>query len=489
MGARPKTDSPLGSRATSHMDNGTTPDDLTSHLLRLGLGDSGSFEGSSSLCVSGDYYRSEDEATRGTILGSGPGEAMQSAFLKVGDFYGVEDNVVRGVTFEPAMGSDSFGMGEPFGLGGFADAPFGLDPKPKGFPSSGFAAEFPGSHSLSTPTTYFSAGDCFLSPPDDEFFSFAQTTLYLLCDEPYILGNCVLDFLMNEVTASVTKVNRAKFCIKADVFINNVMTTTKIRFWQHESAGRVALEFQRRGGDCITFNGVYQRASKYLQSRFTSIGNNPPAVAETFFAPPPLPFAPPPLSLSPPPLSKGDAMDLEIEPILDMAAQTNDAFLQAESATALANICEQEQNAASLCTPSAIKAITALLSVDTAEVALPTANLLLSLARCYHATPYFIGQEPSQGFLDLCIEKLCARLTCTLVRRNLAKALATALHACAAQLSHGKAQKIAACIDTAMRATSKERLSEERPGAAADIDAIDQCLREGLAAMRPVLGR
>lgn len=182
-------------------------------------------------------------------------------------------------------------------------------------------------------------------------------------------------------------------------------------------------------------------------------------------------------------------MDLEIEPILDMAAQTNDAFLQAESATALANICEQEQNAASLCTPSAIKAITALLSVDTAEVALPTANLLLSLARCYHATPYFIGQEPSQGFLDLCIEKLCARLTCTLVRRNLAKALATALHACAAQLSHGKAQKIAACIDTAMRATSKERLSEERPGAAADIDAIDQCLREGLAAMRPVLGR
>lgn len=446
-----------------------------------------SLEGSSSMRVAGDYYRDPDEVTRGTtmVLGAGPGEGFNSAFLQDADFYAHEDKVVRGVTFEPSMG-DHFSLGGPFGFGGLADASFALDPKSKSFASSGFSTDFLGpkptaGSTFSTP--YFFDGDSPFAPPDDEFWEFSPTTIHFSCPAVHTLGNCLLNFLADEVTASVTKVTRAKFAIKADVFIDNVMCSIKVRVWKEASPGQFAVEFQRRGGDVRTFNSVYQRASQYLQPHFTAVGDNFPVISEFFLAPPPLP-------ISPLPLSQGD-VTMEIAPLIDMAGQASNPVIQAESASMLANLATDEKTAAAMCTTETNEAITTLLKEDATEVALPTANIMLSLSKCPAAIPYFIttGQEPaSAGFLDLCLEKIRARLACTLVRRTLAEAVADAIDACCAQLSFEKVKQLTVSISAAMSAISKERgVPQETPGAAADIDAMDQSLRR--AATRLALQR
>mmetsp|Transcript_131913 Transcript_131913/g.246671 ORF Transcript_131913/g.246671 Transcript_131913/m.246671 type:complete len:471 (+) Transcript_131913:84-1496(+) len=460
------------------MDSGTHPSDDLSRLLGLSPGDGmSSLEGSSSMRVAGDYYRDPDDITRGTVMamGSGPGEGFNSAFLQEADFYAPEDKVVRGVTFEPAMG-DHFGLDAPFGFGGLGDAGFALDPKSKSFASSGFSTDIlgpkqtPGS-TFGTP--YFLDGDCPFAPPDDEFWEFSATTLHFTCGAVYTLGNRLLDFFTNEVTASVTKVTRTKFAIKADVFIDNVMCNTKVRVWKEASPNQFAVEFQRRGGDVRTFNCVYQRASQYLQPHFTAVGDAPPTFSEMLLAPPPLP-------LSPFPLSKGDATS-EIGPLIDMAAQVNNLPIQAESASMLANLAADEQKAAAMCTPETNEALTTLMNEDATEVALPTAKVMLALSKTPAAIPFFItmGQDPaSTGFLDLCIEKIRARLACTLVRRDLAEAVANAIDACAAPISFEKIKNLTVSISAAMAAISKERgVPQDTPGAAADLDAMDQSLR------------
>merc|ERR1719454_1610237 len=80
----------------------------------------------------------------------------------------------------------------------------------------------------------FHDDDLALPVPQDLFFSFAITTLIVLCDRPAALMNCLVTFLTTQVVASISKLNRRKCCLKADVIVDNVMCTLKARCYQQD---------------------------------------------------------------------------------------------------------------------------------------------------------------------------------------------------------------------------------------------------------------
>eukprot|EP00440_Ansanella_granifera_P053806 gb/GFBE01058328.1/.p1 GENE.gb/GFBE01058328.1/~~gb/GFBE01058328.1/.p1 ORF type:complete len:427 (+),score=82.11 gb/GFBE01058328.1/:1-1281(+) len=340
--------------------------------------------------IYGDFYREPVEmVTRGVTL-SGP--IVDSPFqFGAGDFYREPDNVFRGLSLPGPPG--------PFEEQLFKDIASPFDPVPTGKPKATSFDRF--EESVLPPPT-----------PTDSFWSYEVTTFYLTTQAPFTIGNALLDFLGQEA-ASITKVNHKKYSIKVEVFMESVMCTLKIRTYSHSSEvpNTYAIEFQRRSGDCVTFNQVYQKAQSYMKSNFDSL--SPSSQQET-------PLLLPAIALQ---HSSPTSSDAEISPLLDMAGLVEFPGLQAESATALAEMAKDPIAASTLCTESAFKEFQKLLQSDQTDVAYPTACLLKSLAQCPEAFVYFA----LDGFLQLMIDKVRSRTgTAQLVRRELAQALQSA---------------------------------------------------------------
>merc|ERR1719387_1805073 len=124
-----------------------------------------------------------------------------------------------------------------------------------------------------TPLEKFQPGDVPPPQPRSKHFCFEPTTMYMKTDVPHTLGLGVLDFLDSQVVASVSKVNRKKFTIKVNAFLEDLMCSTKIRIWEtaREEQGEFAVEFQRRSGDPFTFGDVYRQACFFLSERFPGV--------------------------------------------------------------------------------------------------------------------------------------------------------------------------------------------------------------------------
>eukprot|EP00747_Dinoflagellata_sp_TGD_P185253 gnl/TRDRNA2_/TRDRNA2_41698_c0_seq1.p1 gnl/TRDRNA2_/TRDRNA2_41698_c0~~gnl/TRDRNA2_/TRDRNA2_41698_c0_seq1.p1 ORF type:complete len:659 (+),score=115.33 gnl/TRDRNA2_/TRDRNA2_41698_c0_seq1:64-2040(+) len=104
--------------------------------------------------------------------------------------------------------------------------------------------------------------ECHVPPrrPQDGLFKLEPTTFHVSANSPLEVGNHLLFFLATVVGASVRKVDRQKFTIKADVDGAKGTCTLKVRVYAED--GGYAVEFQRRNGDSMALNLVYQQALK-----------------------------------------------------------------------------------------------------------------------------------------------------------------------------------------------------------------------------------
>jgi hypothetical protein len=352
--------------------------------------------------LSGDFYRESEDVTRGVSLpmgGFGPGDGFPSkggfgpvdGFSKGGDFYGQSEDVFRGLDNSQFHGldlpSDKFGL--PMGMGADLYPPLlkGADlcPPP-------FMEDFPSKHSSGkSPDPCFHDNDPALPAPDDEFFQYEITTLVILCDRAGLLMNALVACLETEVQGTITKLKRAKCCIKADVFIKNVMCSIKVKGYQQE-LGKLALEFQRRSGDSLAFSGVYGRAAKRLQPQFHIIAGMPEdrcPPGSTFCWQDPnggMGVPPPPLLLP----QGNTVVDVNMFGLqLDMAKEVNNPQSQAEAAAALATATEDPAVADAFCADiGAIQDIASLSCSDRREVSVPLNALLSNLSRSPYAEPH-----------------------------------------------------------------------------------------------------
>jgi len=246
------------------------------------------------------------------------------------------------------------------------------------------------------------------------------------------------------VVASITKVNHNKCCIKANVFVDNVMCTLKARGYQQEP-GVMALEIQKRSGDSITFSGVYRMAAKYLNEQSLSAGFEVVRGLPQDSLP-----CMQPLGL--PPLPKGKVDVQDYAPLLDMASQTNMPDLQAEAAGALASSTADPEVADALSADQmAMEDIAMLLETDRLDISLPAAELVTNLARSPKAPEHF------DRMLSPLVQKVNsfpiipnsndARYV---AKRLFAEALATATASCRQQLSEQLVCQLAADLHRVM---------------------------------------
>eukprot|EP00973_Karenia_brevis_P072801 10110035-Karenia_brevis.AAC.3 len=103
----------------------------------------------------------------------------------------------------------------------------------------------------------FQDGDVPPDLPTDCFFDLAATTGYVISNTPHEIGDRMVKFLREAVDSTIVKVNRCKFAIKANVSVEGLTFTMKIRIYKLRAAG-FAVEFQRRSGDTIGFHRAFE---------------------------------------------------------------------------------------------------------------------------------------------------------------------------------------------------------------------------------------
>jgi hypothetical protein len=249
----------------------------------------------------------------------------------------------------------------------------------------------------------FSRFENFQFPPDvpiDPQFKF-MTTFFICNSSPAECMNCLLDFFespRSEMIAEVTKVCKAKFAVKVDVFDKGSACSLKFRMYKQQS-GELVVEFQRRSGDTVAFHNILQQAC--LKSDLTCAKS----------------------SANVTPLSnqiEGSKLITECAPLVEMLSLVDAPQLQAEAAASLANVASQElivDNSAS----QLLKNLIDLLQIDRIDVAYPIACLLSSLADCAGARTLLVDSGLVSAMEDQ-IQILSAQKT-VLVKQQLEAAV------------------------------------------------------------------
>lgn len=89
------------------------------------------------------------------------------------------------------------------------------------------------------------------------------TTVWLCDCAPFTVANNVISFFESVVISRISKANRKKFTIKAEVIVSGTHCETKVRIYQAGSA--CTVEFQKRTGCTRAFNKMFSLAKDYLQ--------------------------------------------------------------------------------------------------------------------------------------------------------------------------------------------------------------------------------
>mmetsp|Transcript_5512 Transcript_5512/g.15112 ORF Transcript_5512/g.15112 Transcript_5512/m.15112 type:complete len:489 (+) Transcript_5512:189-1655(+) len=398
-----------------------------------------------------DVYREPDSAVRGVSMAVGPhgGGGLDQAW-KGGDFYGGTEDPHRGIAMPSAPldygGGDIYGSlqfaepdevmkGSPMGMGDFGlnmeslyQPGLGLQSTLVESRQSGIKAKY----NILNQTQRFPAAQVPPPLPTDPLFALeVATTLILALSpkfEPAKIGNDLLDFLDVSVAAAILKVNLTKFTVKANVFIESRMCTIKARVYDR-GGSKYALEMQRRSGDAVVFGATFQKATEYFDERlyFGSTRTIPAAVSA---------------ALAKPAVQPADT--IELQPMLDMAAMEEPPSLQAEAATALAELVAFQPAAVSgqLCCQEAFDRIRRLLHSDKQEVAYPTARLLSQLAKMSEAGPFIADHS----FVQLLVEKVSAKESLLLVRTEFTEVINTIVQQHADKLSSRAKDSISAAL-------------------------------------------
>lgn len=99
-------------------------------------------------------------------------------------------------------------------------------------------------------------------------------TTFTVAASPVLVSNLVLDFLEASL-ATIVKVNRSKFTVKAVATVEGLECVLKIRvYWQGTAC---AVEFNRRSGDGLAFGALFRQARHVVTSTAafsTSVGGS-----------------------------------------------------------------------------------------------------------------------------------------------------------------------------------------------------------------------
>jgi hypothetical protein len=299
--------------------------------------------------------------------------------------------------------------------------------------------------------------------PDDPFFSLAATTLHVDCAMPCEVGNHLIQFFGEMVITSALKLNQQKFSLKADVFIENVPCTIKVRFFQTAQKS-FAVEFQRKRGDGWSFGTCYQLAARFLHQRCPDVA---------------VPFGPEATLLeasvcrdSPHAPAALDGSD--VSPLLDMAGNRRLPVLQAESACVLAAIAESGGLVASgLVSDSAFDQFQVLLQTDNLDVQYSTARMLCFLAAMPEARLMFA----KQGLLPIMVDRVREAVSMLRLQQQMSQALCAAVLQCAALLSEQLARELMTGLAEILRASEVEQNGQVYQALSEAHSALTNCAK------------
>lgn len=313
----------------------------------------------------------------------------------LGDYYGIPEDTFRGLTLNPAELLNDFKTSEQNEH----------DPLRFCMSSSTFQSSFYDQENkmhASTSTTRFERSELPPDLPEDPLFKLAATTITCSCAPSWVM-NTLLHFFETQVTSEVTKVTPAKFAVKLEVFDNISRCSMKVRMYRLQN-DEYALEFQRRSGDAITFQKIYQQACLQVEPCSASTATLADAA---------------PLVDSPTGQLSSAA---ELTPLIDMLSFSDAPKLQAEAAAGLASIVSgDEASAVVACSAPLFDLLANLLQIDSMDVAYPIACLLSSFADCASAKALLA----SSGLLPAMKEQMVSVHKPTLVTQQLKAAVTT----------------------------------------------------------------
>jgi len=362
-----------------------------------------------------------------------------------GDYYRDDDNVTRGVTLTDAdlgmapqpFGKDYAAMGLGMDFDGSLECMDKMGMYDLGLSPPGWGSSASQAPALDSKIGRFQETDIPPGIPQDSFFELEGTTLKASCRLPATLANGVVDFLTTEVVSSITKLCRKKFAIKADVFVKSVMCSIKARVYTLEGQ-YYALEFQRRSGDARAFKDIFRQVSEYLSVSYDLSGGLP-EVRLDLGLPPLLPQSMPDTRQTP-----------DLQPLIDMSASIDMSCLQAEAASALADVAQDKASAASLCTHDTFAQLCKLLQADTFEILYPTARLFAALAELPEADHCFI----SSGVLPVIVSKLRSEESGDIARCQLAQGFKFVVSRCAPAMGSAAVKELLGIISDALHEMS-----------------------------------
>lgn len=351
--------------------------------------------------VSGDFYREPDNVCRGVTISAG--DLRDDAFGFKGDFvdsefYSQPDDVCKGITLNSYDGVGPGDVPVPFGFkSDFASSEFYGQPDDlcKGLTLTGSAYDGYSNvdsfgKSLNSQksgsglkedllTAHFTQGEP-PAAPTDSLFKLELTTIYAKPksgQEPCILGNAVLDFFRKKTSSVLTKVTYKKYAMKLDVFAGSAMFSMKARVYTQTQ--QYAIEFQRRSGDTVSFNRIFQEAKDFLSNR-SELDVEP----QHFEAPRALqlPFCPPFDDFL-------DPNEDNLSPLYDLCSIPVPQ-LQAEAAESLHKAAKEGSEG--IYKPRTFRSIYELLQSSSTEVLLPTSCLLREMAKAPQARALFASE-------------------------------------------------------------------------------------------------
>lgn len=299
--------------------------------------------------ISGDPYPQDDDVVRGCWLPPGP-SPMSGVW---GDCAG--DTWLYGV--EPGPISPFCGMHDPLETPFVEGVVLGkVEPQAQ-------AAVFTDA----------------VQPRECPFGQHESTTVFLDGASPAEAASCAHAFLTQEVMSSDLCVKPEKFVIKADVIVcedcgGMQHCALKVRVLRNPAAAdggrpRLLVEFRRRRGDSLAFAKLFSRASQYILDRCSS-GME-------------MRGAPACLEVSHPPEHVAAAAESELQPLVDMLANSSLPALQAEAVSRLVALASAG-GAVALAVCAAVShlqgVLTALVASTCMEVSYPAARLAAVLA-------------------------------------------------------------------------------------------------------------
>lgn len=215
--------------------------------------------------------------------------------------------------------------------------------------------------------------------PKDAFFHLAPTTVMVKASSAAQVGNCMLDFFAHKVAGLITKVSSIKFTVKAECFLDGFICETKVRIYQ-ESIDQYLVEMQRRSGDSIAFQRLYQGASQHLLAYVA--GCTPTSLEKL---------------VTPPPVLLGDSTEIFLTPLFDLA-ETSNVQLQTEAIQGLLLAA-----AVQLCTTEAFLALRSALQSNSkvdGSTCRVCSRCFSSIEQCNHPqlAQVFAKADPFQTF-------------------------------------------------------------------------------------------